>query len=58
MTQSDQSDSPKVWPRTPDGYCSCPYCTAQRNGELPPVENYSETSPWLRRMGRPDSGRL
>lgn len=27
---------PRVWPRTASGHCSCPYCTAVRDGSLPP----------------------
>jgi hypothetical protein len=42
------SDSPTTWQRTPEGYCSCPYCTAIREGRL---ERPRAHSPWLERMG-------
>jgi hypothetical protein len=47
MSVSDQ-DAPKVWPQTPEGYCSCPYCTAIREGHL---EVPDTQSPWAKRMG-------
>lgn len=54
MTQSDQPviERPwKVWPRTAEGRCSCPYCTAHREGRLPTPEIRDDQSDWLRRMG-------
>lgn len=61
MASSDQAysrtwvDELETWPRTPEGYCSCPYCTAVRAGALPIPDSQSL---WARRMGRPDTGRL
>jgi len=52
MTQpgsSESADRPRVWPRTPDGHCSCPYCTAIRDGDIEPIPD--QGSEWLRRMG-------
>ena len=51
MTQRDESDTLpwKIWPRTPEGRCSCPYCTAALAGELEPVAD--APSAWARRMG-------
>lgn len=43
-----QSDTPTTWPRTSEGYCSCPYCTAIREGRLAVPKTQS---PWLERMG-------
>lgn len=54
MTEHPLGDSsagaepPKVWPRTAEGYCSCPYCTAIREGRLAIPET---TSVWAKRMG-------
>jgi hypothetical protein len=47
MTPSEQ---PKVWPRTVVGYCSCPYCSAIREGDLKVPETQSV---WAQRMGAP-----
>jgi hypothetical protein len=41
--------APQVWPRTPEGFCSCPYCTACREGRLDPVPD--RPGMWLERMG-------
>lgn len=40
MQQRDQTDSerPKVWPRTPEGTCSCPTCRALRDGRVISIE--------------------
>jgi hypothetical protein len=53
--RSTDSEAPREWPRTPEGYCSCPYCTAIREGRLDVPKSKSE---WARRMGRPDTGRV
>ena len=52
MTQRDESESLpwKIWPRTPEGWCSCPYCTANREGRLPHVVPPRKRD-WLERMG-------
>jgi hypothetical protein len=50
----------KVWPRTEDNRCSCPYCAAVRAGDGPSVAEMWEASgleparggdQWLERMG-------
>lgn len=46
MTPSDQSIN--VWPRTAEGYCSCPYCTAIREGKLDVPRTRTL---WAQRMG-------
>jgi hypothetical protein len=52
-SQRGRTDSPApfVWPRTLAGYCSCPYCTAIREGwlEIPKAQTI-----WAKRMGRPE----
>jgi hypothetical protein len=46
----DQSTVARVWPRTVEGWCSCPYCTANREGTLPAIEAPRKRD-WLERMG-------
>jgi hypothetical protein len=43
----DPHDSP-TWPRTADGHCACPLCTAIRSGQLKAPDTQSA---WARRMG-------
>jgi hypothetical protein len=50
MTPSRTTDTepPRVWPRTEDDYCSCPYCTAIREGRIAIPD---ARSLWAQRMG-------
>lgn len=52
MQQRDPSNSerPRVWPRTPEGWCSCPSCTELREGRAP-LAAQPRKRDWLERMG-------